>query len=92
MCKTNIEFIAATIQNCEKKISMLFYVRIKKGLVHAMHRNGPLHQVLLSVYFCCTNYYSVLAVLAPIHSFQALLLTSGQGCDMPNPLTSMQAS
>ena len=40
--------MSATIQNwhnCEKKISMLFYVRIKKGLVHAMHCNGPLHQV-----------------------------------------------
>jgi hypothetical protein len=24
---------------------MIFYIRIKKGLVHAMRSNGPLHQV-----------------------------------------------
>ena len=41
------------------------------------------------MYFCCTNYYSV---LVPIHFFQALLLTSGQGHDTPNPSTSMQVS
>ena len=44
---------------------------------------------LLLGYFCCTNYYSV---LVPIHFFQTLTLTSGQGHDTPNPSTSMQVS
>ena len=35
---------------------------------------------------------SLYTVLAPIHSFRALPLTSGQGRDTPNPLTSMRAS
>lgn len=30
-----------TVKNC-----VLFYIRIKMGLVHAMRSNGPFHQVL----------------------------------------------
>jgi hypothetical protein len=72
MCKTNIGFIAATIQNwhnCEKKISMLFYVRIKKGLVHAMHHNGPLHQVKGSA----PNIAAAAALKQPINQNRVIL-------------------